>query len=670
MIIHWIVHKRICGHLAALLAFLVSQPPLSFAALAEGVSTIVVDGAAPRVNINPRLYGIFFEEINHAGEGGLYAEMVLNRDFEMTTLPQSAHWAGNLLRTEAGWQERKWFGNELWGWKLLAEGRARGAIKLVSDSPLNERNPHSMRLAVRAAGKRIGVVNGGCFGMHFQKGKWYDLAFFARTEGEARFDLTATLESASGRESYGRAMVKDVGGAWKQYRCTIQATGSDANGRLALTIKSPGSIWFDMVSLFPRETFRSRPNGLREDLAQTLAGLKPAFVRFPGGAIVGGMNLDNRIQWKNSIGSLEERRGTANLWGYWTSNGLGLHEYLQMCEDLGADALWVCNPGLSDNYRKAEIAPPERVKEFVQEALDAIEYALGPANSTWGAQRAANGHPAPFPLKFVEIGNEAVGKVYADNYRQFYEAIKARYPQLTIICNQRLQDALVDMVDEHKYGSPESFFNAHHLYDHADRNGPKIYVGEYGCNSGVGEGNLLAALAEAAYLLGLERNSDVVVMSSYAPLFFHANDIQWPVNLIGFDSSRVAPRSSYYVQQMLARNRPDEVLQTEVGPGVDPKSQGLFALAGIEATSGDVILKVVNRSATACPTAFSLKGLAQIQPKAVVTTLASDDPMVENTVDEPDAIVPVSSEFAQAGANFTCTLRPYSFTLLRLKTRD
>ncbi len=328
--------------------------------------------------------------------GGLYAELVLNRDFEFTTLPKGAQWAGNLLRTEARWQERKWFGNELWGWKFLAEGGAQGAIKLVADSPLNDRNPHSMRLSVRAAGSRAGVVNSGSLGMNFQPGKWYDLTFFARTEREARFDITASLESASGRENFGRAMVQNIGGGWKQYRCSIQASGSEPKGRLALAINHEGTIWLDVVSLFPRDTFKQRPNGLRADLAQALADLKPAFVRFPGGAIVGGMNLDNRIQWKDSIGPIEQRRGTANLWGYWTSNGLGFHEYLQMCEDLGADALWVCNPGFSDNYRNAEYAPPERVKEFVQEALDALEYALGPTDSTWGAQRAANGHPAPF----------------------------------------------------------------------------------------------------------------------------------------------------------------------------------------------------------------------------------------------------------------------------------
>lgn len=629
-------------------------------------TTIRIDATQPRTQVSPQLYGIFFEEINHAGEGGLYAEMVQNRDFEMTTLPKGAHWAGNLLRTAAGWQERKWFGNELWGWKLLAEDGAQGAIKLVDEAPLNARNPHSMRLTLRTAGGRAGVVNDGFWGMHFQQGKWYDLTFFARTEGDARFDLTATLDRAGGRENLGSAKLAGVGGDWKRYTCAIQATGNDTQGRLALTLDHPGRIWFDVVSLFPRDTFKNRPNGLRADLAQTLADLRPAFVRFPGGAIVGGMNFDNRIQWKDSIGPLEQRRGTANLWGYWTSNGLGFHEYLQLCEDLGADALWVCNPGFSDNYRNAEIAGPAQVQELVQETLDAIEYALGPADSGWGARRAANGHPAPFPLRYVEIGNEAGGDLYATNYRQFHAAIHAKYPALTLICNERLKDPPVAMVDDHKYGSPADFFGAYQQYDAADRHGPQVYVGEFGCNGGVGEGNLLAALAEAAYRLGLERNSDIVRLSSYAPLFFHVNDIQWPVNMIGFDSSRVAPRTSYYVEKLLSCNRPDEILQTSVDPPAAPNDTGLFALAGLERKTGDLLVRVVNRTATPRTATLRCQGLPAIGRHAKITTLSHDDPTTENTLDFPDAVLPLESTFDGAGAEFSYVYKPYSFTLLRL----
>ena len=633
----------------------------------ESTLSIQIDTDAPRTPVSSDLYGIFFEEINHAGEGGLYAEMVQNRDFEYNTLPEGASWAGNLLKTSTGWQERKWFGNDLHGWKLVTQRTARGTIAQESASPLNDRNPHSLRLTVHDAGSRIGVGNSGFWGMNFQVGEWYELTLFARTENGDTFDLTARLESASGRESYATAVIEDVGGGWKRYGCSLQAKDSDPQGRLTLTVDCPGTIWFDIVSLFPRATFKSRPFGLRADLAQMLVDLQPSFVRFPGGAIVGGLNLDNRIQWKNSIGDIAQRRGTMNLWGYYTTNGLGFHEYLQLCEDLDAAALWVCNPGFSDNYRRAEYAPPEEIPNFVQEALDGLEYALGPVDSEWGAQRAANGHPQPFQLRYIEIGNEARGQEYRDNYELFHRAIREAYPDVTIISNQDFGEELpVDIVDHHKYGPPEPFFDAHRQYDDADRTGPGIYVGEYACNTKVGEGNLLAALSEAAYLLGLERNGDVVKMSSYAPLFFHVDDIAWPVNMIGFDSSRAFGRSSYYVQQLFARNRSSEVLQTRVefteGEGADR----FYALAGIDAKTGELLLKVVNGDPDRRTATVQIPGLENVAVKARITTLGHPDPQAENSIYEPDLILPRDAEVDLPGPRFTHTFKPYSLTILRI----
>jgi len=627
---------------------------------------IVVDVDKPGHAVPATLYGIFFEEINHAGEGGLYAEMVLNRDFEMTTLPKGAKWAGNLLRTADDWQERKWFGNELWGWQFIADGGARGSIRLDDREPLNGRNPHSLRLTVREPGTLAGVANGGFWGMNFVAGRWYDLTFQARTGGADRLDITVALESANGRERYANAVVRDVGGAWKEYHVSLQAKAGDRCGRLALTVNRAGTVWFDVVSLFPRDMFLNRPNGLRPDIAQALADLKPAFVRFPGGAIAGGLNLDNRIQWKNSVGPIAQRKGTMNLWGYWTSNGLGFHEYLQFCEDIGAAALWVCNPGFSDNYRHAEFAPADQVKDFVQEALDALEYALGPADSKWGAQRVANGHPAPFPLRYVEIGNEASSKVYGTNYVQFAEAIHAKYPSLTLISNQRLKDVPVAMVDDHKYGNPASFFSAHDRYDNADRTGPKIYVGEYACSREVGEGNLTAALAEAAYLLGLERNSDVVVMSSYAPLLCHENDVAWMSNMLRFDNTRVVRRSSYHVQRMLAANRPDVVLPTRVEPDAAPKDCALFALAGLDQKSNEIVLKIVNRSNALRTVAIQLDGCRSLAKNARVITLHHDDPTAENSLGDPEVIVPHDTSVAISGSEFQHPLPANSLTVLRI----
>ena len=623
-------------------------------------ATVRIDASRPRVAVSRNLYGIFFEEINHAGEGGLYAEMVLNRDFETVNLPAGAQWAGNLLRTKDGWQERKWFGNELHGWKLVAGKASRGSIHLDTAKPLNPRNPHSLRLVARETGERLGIVNTGFWGMNFVEGNFYDLRFAARTEGGQPFEVKVELVSASGKEVYASTVVRNVGGNWQQYRCSLRAKASDPEGRLRLTVNHPGTIWFDVVSLFPRDTYKNRPNGLRADLVEMLKGLKPAFVRFPGGAIVGGLNLDNRIQWKNSIGDIAERQGSMNLWGYYTTNGLGFHEYLQLCEDLDADALWVCNPGFSDGYRRSEYAKPEDVSSFAQEALDALEYALGPPQSVWGAKRVAAGHPAPFRLKYIEIGNEASGKIYQDNYRLFSEAIRRQYPQVTIISNVRnVAGAQVDVVDDHRYGTPESFFAAYRHYDAADRRGPGVYVGEYGVTRGVGQGNWMAALAEAAFLMGLERNSDVVKMSSYAPLFFHVEDIAWPVNLIGFDNSRVVGRGSYQVQKLFAANRPDQVLDTTLD---DPD---LFALGGVEQGSGDLILKLVSRSASAKRVEIQFEGLKRGSGMVRAITLQAD-PAAENTLDEPDRILPVASERTLDGGPLSWQLPPYSVVVLRI----
>jgi alpha-L-arabinofuranosidase len=634
--------------------------------VAESVQ-IDVDAAGPRVTVSPTLYGISFEEINHAGEGGLYGEMVQNRDLEIAMLPAGASWVGNLLRTESGWYERKWFGSPTQGWSLLAVGGTIGSISLDDAQPLNERNPHSLCLFVRKMGAAAGVANEGFWGMGFVAQQWYDLSFYARTEGDERFDLTVSLESAGGAKVYTTTVVRSVGGPWQRYTCRLRAGQTDPRGRLAIRLSHAGTIWFDVVSLFPGETFKGRPNGLRPDLAQTLADLKPAFVRFPGGATVSGLNLDNRLKWKDSLGDIAQRRGTMNLWGYWTSNGLGFHEYLQMCEDLGAAALWVCNPGFSDSQRRPEVCRPSELQAFIQEALDALEYALGPADSEWGAQRVANGHPEPFDLKYIEIGNEAGSQVYQSHYRQFYHAIKAGYPQVTIISNSDFSGrAPVEVVDHHKYGDPGSFFDDFRRYDSADRKGPKVYVGAYGCNRGVGEGGLMAALSEAVFLMGLERNSDIVMMASYAPLLFNVNDKAWPIGLVGFNSARVAPRSSYYVQMLLSLNRPDEVVQVRMTPALTAQDQRVYVVAGLARESNELVIKAVNRADVPCRATIRITGF-EVEKIARAITLSHDDPSAENSVYDPDVIVPVEAPCDGAGPQFDYTFGTYSLTVLRLK---
>jgi alpha-L-arabinofuranosidase len=617
---------------------------------------------APRVAVSSQLYGIFFEEINHAGEGGLYAEMVQNRDFEMTGLPGGCTWAGNLLKTNGGWYERKWFENELHGWSLVNGCAGRGSIHLDDSVPLNRRNLHAMRIQAESIDGRFGVANDGFYGMHVQQGCAYELSLYARTRPGEHFDLTVTMETPGGDKICARGTIENVGGAWRRYTCRLDARGGTRHGRLVIAMERPGTLWLDLVSLFPAATFCQRPNGMRPDLAEMLRALEPAFVRFPGGAIVGGLSLDNRIQWRNSIGDLAQRVGTMNLWGYYTSNGLGFHEYLQLCEDLGAAALWVCNPGMADSYRHGEVVSGPALSIYIQEALDALEYALGPSTSGWGARRAANGHAQPFPLRYIEIGNEASGEQYHENYVHFQRAIRAAYPGLAIISNQAYDDAPVEIVDHHYYGSPEQFFSRHSLYDQVSRAGPEVYVGEYGCNKGVGAGNLMAALSEAAFLIGLERNSDVVRMSSYAPLLFHVQDASWPVNLIGFDNARAVGRSSYHVQRLFACNRPDSVLPTDVS------AEDLYCIGGLDTSTRELVLKTVNAAGVRRTIQVDWEGLPGGHGQASVTTLSHSDPQAENTLDDPDVVSPVTQQEQVSLPRHALTLEPWSLTVVRIGT--
>ncbi len=354
-----------------------------------------------------------------------------------------------------------------------------------------------------------------------------------------------------------------MGKDWKPYRLSLKATGTDPKARLVISTATPGTVCLDMVSLFPARTWKNRPNGLRPDLAQMLADLKPGFVRFPGGCWVEGDTMALAYRWKQTIGDVSERRTQHNIWQYEATHGIGYHEYLQLCEDLGAAAMFVINCGMSHR----EVVPMDQMQEYVQDALDAIEYAKGPVTSQWGAVRARNGHPAPFNLKYLEIGNENGGNAYHERYALFYDALKAKYPEVQLIANLwngRPGNRPIEILDEHYYSTPEFFINNANKYDTYDRKGPKIYVGEYAVTQQGGEGNLRAAVGEAAFMIGMERNSDVVVMASYAPLFANANYKKWNPDLINFDSYRAYGLPGYYVQKLFSEHRGDVVLPLQI----------------------------------------------------------------------------------------------------------
>lgn len=380
------------------------------------------------------------------------------------------------------------------------------------------------------------------------------------------------LESGDG-VVYAQAKAASLSSNWKPFEFSLTAKGTDPKARLVISANKAGTFWLDMVSLFPKKTWKNRPNGLRPDLAEMLAGMKPGFVRFPGGCWVEGDTMNLAYRWKQTIGSPAERRTQYNIWQYHATHGLGYHEYLQMCEDLGAEPLFVINCGMSHR----ETVPLDKMGEFVQDALDAIEYANGPVSSTWGAVRAKNGHAAPFNLKYMEIGNENGGRAYHERYPLFYDAIKAKYPQMHLVANEwngRPDTRPIEIVDEHYYSSPEFFIHNADKYDSYDRSGRKVYVGEYAVTQGCGQGNLRAAVGEAAFMTGMERNSDVVVMASYAPLFANVNYKKWNPDLIDFDSARVYGLPSYYVQKMFSENRGETVLPVALeSPDVMPAAK-------------------------------------------------------------------------------------------------
>ena len=556
-------------------------------AAVRSAGTITIDVATPGHPIPANLYGIFFEEISHAGEGGLYAELIQNRGFEDSRLPPMCKLENGFVvppRTPhfdtgkpSDFRLRWNVTSETPAWTLALTGGAQGTMRLVDERPLTAATPHSLEVSIdrlgNAAPGRLAVVNEGFWGINVVKGESYELSLYARSNTSYRGPIVASLEGADGTRIASATVSTDVGTEWQKYSATVTAGASDPKARLALTFGSEGKVWIDFVSLFPTKTWKGRRNGLRVDLAEKIAALKPGFVRWPGGCFAEGITIESRPQWKKSLGRLEDREGTYSPWGYWSTDGFGYHEFLQFSEDLGADALFVINVGVSCSFRSGTFLPDEAMAGLIQDALDAIEYAIGPVTSKWGAERARNGHPAPFPLKYIEIGNEQRGAKYGERVAQFYKAIKAEYPQLRIALSswiagvdQRIIDAAgkIDIVDEHAYTGLHWGIENFDSFAGYKRMGWDLYIGEFATNAGVGRGNVLAMLNDAAYMMSMEKNTDLVKMGSYAPLLENVNDRDWPVNMIHFDSSRSYARASYYANKLFAEHLPTVNLSTAV----------------------------------------------------------------------------------------------------------
>ena len=561
----------------------------------EPEASATVDLSQRGADIPASMYGIFFEEINHAGDGGLYAELIQNRGFEDSSVPEGYRVKDDRIYPPANRKNHltgatphpdmsyRWNPDPIPAWSYEQLAGTGATVSLTREYPLNEASPTALKVSLPEEG-RIAIANSGFWGMNIVEGKGYYLRL--HTSNGNRFEGRAVLKlvGEDGTELCNRPLAIDPDKPWCEYTGQLTATGSDPRGHFVIELEGKGTLLLDYISLFP-ETFRNRTNGLRKDIAETLEAMRPAFVRWPGGCIVEGIDLSNRIKWKETIGDPKTRPGIYDTWGYKATMGFGYHEFLQFCEDLGAAGMFVCNVGIGCQGRVGDACPEEDVDEFIADALDAIDYALGDGTTEWSRKRVENGHPEPFPLKYVEIGNENWGPVYAKRYDRFYKAIKAKYPELTLISTLGLggqhSHEKVDMIDPHWYVFPEFFFASSRLFDEQERGDYSIYVGEYAVNQNVGGGNMLGALAEAAFLTGVERNSDLVKMASYAPLLENVNDRVWPTNLIWFDSHRVMGRSSYHVQKMYAENRPTYNVATSFEqPEAEMHISGRIGLGG------------------------------------------------------------------------------------------
>ena len=534
-----------------------------FAAVGQAQVTLDIDAQQRGPMVSPMLYGIFYEDINHAADGGIYAELIRNRSFE----------DGPRFGAPADMQ----------GWSTYAAAPSQLTARLIQPSKktplLNAVQHNALQLDVKASPSLpVCLVNEGYWGINAVQGRSYRLTFWAKTQ-KYQGTVKATLCSQDGSQLYAETVVDGFAAGkakgWKKYEATLTANDNDAQAQFAFVFDGVGQVQIDMVSLFP-PTFKNRENGMRPDLADMLWQLHPKFMRFPGGCLVEGQESpDNAFRWERTIGPIEEREGHWNVnWGYRTTDGLGFHEYLQLAEDLGAKPLYVVNVGIWHGG----MTPCDSLQPWIDECLNALEYANGPVTSKYGALRARNGHPEPFDLEYLEIGNEnnqpdprQQSDHYYERYEQFRQAVLARYPQMKIIGNvvawgddnPRWNSPLpVDLLDEHYYRSPDWFAAAFHKYDTYDRHGPKVYVGEYAVTNGYGNlGNMNAALGEAVFMMGMENNADVVALASYAPIFVNENDARWRPDMIRFNSSRVMGTPSYYVQQLMPRHLGTQVVE-------------------------------------------------------------------------------------------------------------
>ena len=606
-------------------------------------ATLTIHLDKPVSKVSPTLYGLMTEEINYSYDGGLYAEMVRNRTFH-------TRWEGVL------------------NWYLAEYGNAQGAMQGDPHTGPSEAVNRSLKLTVTQADpqNQAGVINTGYWGMALRPNTTYQGSLYAKTDSESIGPVSVRLLADANDEVLAASTVSDVTTEWKEYHFTLK-TGSirpSSANHLALTIARPGTLWLSLVSLFP-PTYHDRANGNRVDLMEKLAAMHPAFLRFPGGNYLEGEHIADRFDWKKTIGPLVDRPTHPSPWRYMSSDGMGLLEFLEWCEDLKMQPVLAVYAGYS--LAQEHVNPGADLEPYVQDALDEIEYVTGSTDTKWGAVRAKDGHPQPFHLTYVEVGNEDQfdrSGSYDGRFAQFYKAIKAKYPDLQIIATTAVKRVRPDVVDDHYYRRATEFFHDTTHYDKADRSGPKIFVGEWATREGSPTPNFGAALGDAAWMTGMERNSDLIVMSCYAPLFVNVNPggMQWESDLIGYNALRSYGSPSYYAQVMFASHVGEETLQSEL-ENAGPK---LFYSVTSDTNSKRVFLKLVNAESVPQSIDLKLTG-ATLAPPAKVWTLNAGSTEATNTIDTPESIVPKESTLSKVSSDLHYTVPAYSIQVLELK---
>ena len=638
---------------------------------AQAPATFKVDVTNPGADISPYMWGVFFEDINMGADGGLYSELVKNRSFE--------------------------FYKPLMGWKEVKKEAASGSILIENRQETNAANPRYLHVSVKAQKGEFGLENEGFRGMGFKENLEYEFSVWSKS---ATGNLVLHIEILDTKgEVIGSTTIAPIDSKmWNKQTVTFPCHATEPKGRLRIWFVGNGSADLDMISLFPTDTWKKRSGGLRADLVQLLADMKPGFMRFPGGCIVEGHELSTRYQWKKTIGPVEERQVSINRWNaefahrptpdYYQSFGLGFFEYFQLCEDIGAEPLPILNCGMACQFNTSEVAPLDQLDTYVQDALDLIEFANGDTTTPGGQLRAQMGHPAPFNMKLLGIGNEQWGEQYVERFALFQKTLKSKYPDIRLVTSagpapegemfqylsHKMDSLGADIIDEHYYQSPSWFLQNAGRYDKYDRKGPRIFAGEYAAQSDrvistENRNNWRCALAEAAFMTGLERNADLVRMASYAPLMAHVDGWQWKPDMIWMDNLHSSGTPNYYVQKMYATNRGDRVLPVLYNNAPATGQDSLYASAAFEQAGNEAIIKIVNVSAKAQAAEILLEGVIKMNPSVKVTLMQSNDLSIENSLDEPMHIAPVSQTISVKNGKISTSLLPYSFAVYRVKLK-